>query len=456
MILRPYQHEIVKWIIAHDRCAIWSPMGSGKTLATLYALSSLALLEEPAPTLVLAPKRVALTVWPAEVAKWPNLDLTCSVISGTERERLVALKRKANIYTINYDMLDWLVDALGDDWPFQTVIADESTKLKGFRTRQGGKRAKALGSVAHKYVRRFIELTGTPATQGVVDLWGQMWFLDKGERLGATHTAFLSRWFITGYGGWGHRPCDFAHKQIEEKIADLCVTIDCGFAVDKPVVRDILVALPPKARQLYDELERDMFIQLENATEITAVNAAALSGKCHQLANGAVYDENKDATVVHDAKLDALESIIEEANGMPVLVAYNFKSDLARLQKRFSGGRVLDTNPQTIKDWNAGNIPILFLHPASAGHGLNLQDGGNIIAFFSMTWPLEHYLQAVERIGPMRQMQSGHKRPVFVYRILAADTVDELIVQRWESNESIQSALMRAMRKGAVTACMRF
>ncbi|WP_370386291.1 hypothetical protein [Snodgrassella alvi] len=220
------------------------------------------------------------------------------------------------------------------------------------------------------------------------------------------------------------------------------------FDIKDPIVTNVCITLPHNARKMYRDLEREMFLQIENCT-IEADNAAAKTIKCLQLANGAIYkDDSKDWAEVHDLKLQALESIINEASGMPVLVAYHFKSDLARIQKAFPQSRVLDQDPQTIRDWNAGKIPILLAHPASAGHGLNLQDGGNILVFFSHWWDLEQYQQIVERIGPTRQLQAGHDRPVFIYHIIAADTVDELVVERRDSKRSIQDMLLQAMKRG--------
>lgn len=453
---RPYQRDIIEHILAHPRCNVWAGMGLGKTVATLTSLDALQLVEE-GPALVVAPLRVATSTWPQEAQKWDHLaHLRIVPITGTVDERKAALRKTADVFTINYENLPWLREHLGNDWPFSTVVADESTKLKGFRLRQGTQRARALAGVAHVKVNRFINLTGTPASNGLVDLWGQTWFLDKGQRLGRSFDAFEQRWFRSERVGDSAfamqlRPLPFAQEQIEDRLRDITISLDARdhFDIAEPIVNVIRVDLPKKARQFYRDMEREMFIQLSDIIGIEAVNAASKTTKCLQLASGAIYTDDKNTTfeVVHDAKIDALGDIIEEAAGAPVLVAYHFKHDLARLQRAFPHGRALDANPRTISDWNAGKIPILFAHPASAGHGLNLQDGGNILAFFSHWWNLEEFQQIIERIGPTRQAQAGHDRPVFIHHIIAADTLDELVLARRETKRQVQDLLLEAMKR---------
>lgn len=442
-----YQRDAMEHIYSTRRCALWMPMGGGKTVTTLTSLDNLSVVENVFPALVLAPLRVARATWPEEVAKWPHLKhLRVSVVTGTPKQRQVALDTPADIYCTNYDNLTWLRTALGDAWPFKTVVADEFTRLKSFRLRQGGSRARALGQVAHSHVSRFIGLTGTPAPNGVKDLWGQIWFLDQGERLGRTFSAFEQRWFRKGYDGYSLVPYDHTQKEVEDKLRDICLTVQ-GLRVDEPIVNPIYVDLPPAARKVYNAMEVEMFAVL-NDEGVEAANAAVRTQKCLQLANGALYtDEDGNWEEAHAAKLDALESIIEEANGAAVLVAYNFKHDLQRLQSRFRQGRVLDADPDTIKQWNAGKIPLLFAHPASAGHGLNLADGGNIIAFFGVNWNLEEHMQIIERIGPMRQKQAGYDRPVFIYPILARGTVDDLVMERLSGKRSVQEVLLEALKR---------
>lgn len=454
---REYQHAIIDHVLSTPRCAVWAGMGMGKTVSALTAVDILDLVE-PGPTLVLAPLRVASSTWPDEAAKWAHMrNVEVSAVVGSADERRAALRREASIYTTNYDNLPWLVEHLGDRWPFRKVVADESTRLKSFRLRQGGKRAQALASVAHAKASRFIELTGTPSPNGLKDLWGQAWFLDKGARLGRSFEAFKQRWFQAVMRGEriDIEPLPFAQEQIQDRMRDLCLSLDARdyFDISEPIVNTIRVDLPAKARRMYRDMEREMFLALDCGTEVEAFNAASKTIKCLQLANGAIYTDatGSEWAEVHDAKLQALESIVAEAAGMPALVAYHFKSDLARLLKAFPKGRALDKNPQTIRDWNAGKIPVLFAHPASAGHGLNLQDGGNILVFFGHWWDLEQFLQIIERIGPTRQAQAGHDRPVFIYHIVATDTVDEIVMARRDSKRGVQDLLLEAMKRRGAT-----
>jgi SNF2 family DNA or RNA helicase len=441
---------MIKHQLEHERCGVWAGMGLGKTCSTLTTIDSLILAGESQPTLVLAPLRVARSTWPDEARKWEHLaHLDIMPIVGSQSERLSALRYDAPIYTCNYDNLVWLVEHFGDRWPFKTVVSDESTRLKSFRLRQGGKRTAALAKVAHTKIKRFIELTGTPSPNGLGDLWGQCWYLDAGKRLGRTYSAFQQRWFQKSFDGFGSVALPHAQEQIQNALRDICLSIDAKdhFDLKEPIVVPVYVELPVKARKLYRDMEKEMFMQLEEH-DVEAFNAAARTIKCLQVANGAaIYDDKGNWKEIHDAKLQALESIVEEAAGAPILVAYHFKSDLARLQRTFPNGRVLDSNPKTITDWNAGRVPILFAHPASAGHGLNLQDGGNIIVFFSHWWNLEEFQQIIERIGPTRQMQAGHDRPVFIYHIIARDTMDEAVMERRDSKREVQDILLEAMKR---------
>lgn len=447
---RPYQTMIRDHILDHPRCAIWAGMGMGKTTSTLNAVETVTLIDD-APVLVLAPLRVARSTWPEESQKWEHLDgLGVMPICGTESERRAAMRMPAQVYATNYEQLPWLVEHWGERWPYRTVIADESTKLKSFRLRQGGSRAQALGKVAHTKIKRFVELTGTPSPNGLADLWGQAWFLDAGQRLGRTYQAFSDRWFRTHPSGYGTEALPHAQAEIQDRLRDLCLTVDARdwFDLREPIVNNIYVDLPIKARKHYAEMEKEMFTQLDEH-EVEAFGAAARTIKCLQIANGAAYvgESNTEWKELHDGKLEALESIVEESGGMPVLVAYHFKSDLARLLRAFPKGRALDQDPQTIRDWNAGKIPVLFAHPASAGHGLNLQDGGNVLVYFGHWWNLEERMQILERIGPTRQMQAGHDRPVFVHNIIARDTVDEMVMERVESKREVQDILLAAMKR---------
>jgi SNF2 family DNA or RNA helicase len=447
---RPYQQMITGHALDIDRSAIWAGMGLGKTISTYNALDAMFLAGEDAPALVIAPLRVARTTWPEEARKWSHLrHIDVMPIVGSEAERRMALNHDASVYTTNYDNLVWLIEHLGDRWPFRTVVCDESTRLKGFRLRQGTKRAKALSKIAHTKIKRFIELTGTPSPNGLADLWGQIWFIDGGERLGRSFDAFRQRWFQKSFDGFSYDPLPHAQAEIQDKLRDVCLTIEAKdwFDLREPIINNIYVDMPAKARKHYADMERAMFAEIEGHG-VEAFNAASRTIKCLQFANGAAYvDDRQNWKEIHDEKLQALDDIIEESAGAPVLVAYHFKSDLARIQRAFPQARVLDANPKTIADWNEGKIQILLAHPASAGHGLNLQDGGNILVFFGHWWNLEERLQIIERIGPTRQMQAGHDRPVFIHNIIARDTVDELVIERVETKREVQDILLSAMKR---------
>jgi len=468
---REYQHLIIDAIVSNQRFAVWAGMGTGKTVSTLTAIAAIQLAEEGA-ALVCAPLRVAQSTWPDEAQKWTHLTgLQVTPIVGTQTERrnalLDAYRAQAGVFTINYENIPWLIEEaklMGKVLPFTMIVADESTKLKGFRgteqvskagkefVRKGGsERASALAKLTFKSGIRFVELTGTPSPNGLQDLWGQVWFLDKGRRLGRSFSAFTQRWFRTGYSGYGIEPLPHAQNEIQEAVKDVCLTIDAKdwFDLKDPIVNTIYVDLPPPARKLYDAMEQEMFLEIE-ADPVEAATAADRTMKCLQLANGAIYvdkDDERRWEPVHDVKIQALQEVVEEAAGASVLVAYHFKSDLARLLKAFpKTGRHLDQDPQTIRDWNAGKIRVLFAHPASAGHGLSLQDGGNTIVFFGHNWNLEEFQQMIERIGPTRQMQAGHDRPVFIHHIVARGTVDELVMARRESKRAVQDLLLEYMK----------
>jgi SNF2 family DNA or RNA helicase len=450
----PYQQLIAEHEIAALRGGVWAGMGMGKTAATLLAIDAHQMTDSR-PVLVLAPKRVAQSTWPDEVKKWSSFShMEAQPILGTPAQREAALKNSnANIFTINYENVPWLVDQLGERWPFAGIVADESTRLKSFRLGgPNGQRARSIGKIAHKHIERWWNLTGTPSPNGLVDLWGQTWFLDRGQALGLTFGAFEQRFFRKiPVGGPGYRvePMPHAREQIEDLVRQLHITVDPAdwFDLREPIMVNRFIELPSSARGLYRDMEREMFMEI-GGTEIEAFNAASKTIKCLQLANGAAYLGDGDRfREVHDAKIRELESITEEASGAAVLVAYHFKSDLARLMRAFPYARHLDDDPQTIRDWNEGRIRLLFAHPASAGHGLNLQDGGHHLVFFGHWWNLEEYQQIVERIGPMRQRQSGHDRPVFIYNIIAKDTVDEVVIARRESKRGVQDLLLEAMKR---------
>lgn len=445
---REHQKIIVDHIIRYKRCGVWLFMGGGKTSATLAALDKLSLVEDVFPALIIAPLRVAQTTWPDEITKWTSFNhLRISAVVGDAVARANALTEDADLYSINFENIEWLITRLEGRWPYKTIVFDESRRLSGFRLRQGTSRSRALSKVAFRS-ERLIELTGTPAPKSLADLWGQIFFLDKGQRLGATYTAFMSRWFVKGWDGFSYTPLPYAQKEVEEKLKDICLSLPMSFfPTEEPIKIPVEVTLPFQAMKLYKEMEKKMFVQIKEHG-IEAFNAAVKTGKVLQIANGALYVDDKGGfEIIHDAKIQALESIISEASGVPILVAYNFKSDLARLQKAFPRGKALDKNPKTVKDWNAGKIPLLFIHPASAGHGLDLHHGGNVLVFFGLSWDLELHQQVIERMGPARQKQAGYDRPVFLYYIMARDTIDYVVRDRLETRKSVQECLLEAMRK---------
>ena len=444
---RPYQTLITDHQLNTPRSATWAGMGMGKTVATLKTLSVLELLEDR-PALIIAPKRVAMNVWPGEVEKWDDFrGLRTSVMCGTPEQRREALNTKADMYTINYENIPWLVAEMKGKQRFSTIVVDESTRIKGYRLRGGSIRARELKKFAFYGISNFIELTGTPSPNGLQDLWGQMWFLDRGERLGRTYTAFKNRWFRQPPGNFFAKltPVEWADEQIHEAVKDVSISLQAKdwFDITEPIECDVPVYLTGRLRKMYDKLEKELFLELSDGTEIEAFSMAAKTMKCLQFASGVLYEEGGQTwKEIHALKLEALESVVEEAAGMPVLVAYHFKSDLKRILDKFPQASKLDNN---IDKWNRGEIPIGCIHPASAGHGLNLQDGGNIIVIYSHWWDAELYDQVIERIGPVRQLQAGYDRPVFIYSIRCTGTMDDRVIYARRNKKSIQDALMEAV-----------
>lgn len=469
---RPYQHQIVDHVLAKPRCAVWAFMGAGKSACTLQALDVLMLAGEAKRTLVIAPLRVARTTWPEEPRKWSNLQhLRVVPVIGTREERAAAMTRPGDIYTINFENVQWLVNYCAGNWPFDCVVIDEATRLKSTRNIQGSKRGAALRDLLLQKTPRVIELTGTPAPNGLQDLYGQILLLDGGARLGRSYSAFENRWF--GF----QRAADalkiktyvkrvvFPHAQAEIQglLKDLCLTVlakDC-FPINEPQVFTVKVQLPPDARKMYRNMEREMFAEIQGYG-IEAFNAGTKSIKCLSIANGAVYTGSDEAIEsgashwvdVHDAKLDALESIINEADeGRPILVAYHFRPDIERILKRFPQARLIKT-PSDEAAFKAGHIPVGLVHAQSIGHGVDgFQRVCNTLVFFAHWWAMEDRAQLIERIGPVRQIQAGNvqadgsNRPVLIYNIVAENTVDEAVLQRVEGKLSTQDALLQYMRK---------
>lgn len=455
---RPLQVPMIAHMLQHPRCGVFASMGVGKTTATLDALHTLQLVEE-GPILVVAPLRVAENTWPDEVARWQQFARAFAVVTvlGDGKARAAALDRALRtrnaLVTINFENLPWLIERLAllkKTWPFRTVVVDEASKLKGFRLKQGTQRAKALATVAHKHVDRIILLTGTPAPNGLADLYGPLWFVDGGQRLGRTFSAFSDRWFRKAFNGFGIEPLPHAHDEIHAKIKDVCLSLNAAdwFDLKDPVKSVIEVQLPAKARGLYNDMEKKFFAEIDGH-EVEAFNAAAKSMKLAQFTAGAAYvGEDSDKWVeVHDAKIAALESVIEEANGMPVFCAYHFRSDLARLTKAFPGAINIATS-EGLRDAKKGKGKLWLAHPASVGHGIDgLQHHTNIGCFFSLSFNLEEHLQFIERIGPTRQAQAGFDRPVFLHYLCVKDSIDEIMLQRLDSKRSVQDVLLEALKR---------
>lgn len=438
-----YQEFAIQRILNLPATGLLLDMGLGKTVCALTAASELLHDSfEVSKVLVIAPFRVARDTWPQEIEKWDHLRyLKYSMVLGSKKQRLAALNTRADIYIINRENVTWLVDYYGRDWPFDMVIIDELSSFKSSKAR----RFRSLRKV-RPLIKRIVGLTGTPAPNGLIDLWAQIYLLDQGERLGKTITGYRNRYFTPGRRNqhiiyeWNPKP--ESEEVIYKKLSDICVSMKSEDWLEMPEVisREVKVKLPEKAREKYDRLERDLLLPFAES-DVVADTAAVLTGKLLQMANGAVYDEFGEVQEIHKAKLDALEDIVEAANGRPVLVFYSYRHDLARIQERFPEARILDTS-EDIQAWNDGEILILLAHPASAGHGLNLQAGGNIIVWFGLTWSLELYQQANARL--YRQGQK-HKN-VIIHHLVAENTVDEDVMKSLENKDRTQEALMRAVK----------
>ncbi len=401
-------------------------------------------------TLIIAPLRVARMTWSSEIEKWDHLQgLKLSKVLGSEKERLKALEAEADIYIINRENTEWLVNHFSRAWPFDMVVIDELSSFKSNKSR----RFKALRKV-RPLIKRIVGLTGTPTPNGLIDLWPQIYLLDRGERLGKTITGYRKEYFDPGQKNWqtgvvyNYLLKDESEKAIYEKISDICISMKAEDYLEVPELKEIPIEieLDPKDYKKYKQLETDLLLPLSETEDIEALTAATLSNKLLQLANGAVYDENRQVHLIHDEKLKALEEIIEAANGKPVIVYYNYKHDLERLKEWFKDVRTLETDTD-IADWNAGRIPILALHPASAGHGLNLQHGGNIIVWFGLNWSLELYQQANARLH-----RQGQTSKVTAYLLVTKKTIDEDVVAALKTKNSTQDKLLRAL-KARISVC---
>ena len=437
-----YQTYATDFIVGHPEAAVFLDMGLGKSVITLTALLDLCLDRfEIAKVLVIAPLRVARDTWTAELQKWDHLKcFTYATVIGSVSEREAALRKKAHIYLINRENVSWLIEESGFPFDFDMIVIDELSSFKSYQA----KRFRSLLRV-RPTVKRIVGLTGTPAGNGLTDLWAEFRILDLGKRLGRFITHYRNRYFLpdkrNGMTVYSYKPLPGAEDTIYRQISDITVSMKAVDHLDMPecIFNDVTVSLSEEERQKYDTLRNDLILSL-GEDEIDASNAASLSNKLSQMANGAVYGEDKTVHRIHDRKLDALEDLIEAANGKPVLVAYWYRHDLERIRARFCV-REIRTSAD-ISDWNAGKIPVAVIHPASAGHGLNLQAGGSTLIWFGLTWSLELYLQTNARLW--RQGQTA--KTVVIHRIVAEGTVDELMLKALDRKERTQNSLIDAVR----------
>ena len=443
-----YQAYATDFILDHPEAAVFLDMGLGKSVITLTALLDLCLDRfEISKVLVIAPLRVARDTWSTEIHKWDHLKpFTYSVVVGTVAERKAALAKKAHIYLINRENVSWLVEDSGFPFDFDMVVIDELSSFKSYQAQ----RFRSLLKV-RPTVKRIVGLTGTPSSNGLMDLWAEFRVLDLGKRLGRFITHYRNTYFQpdkrNGMVIYSYKPLPGAEDAIYSQISDMTISMKAVDHLNMPecIMNEVRVSLSEEERQKYDTLRDDLILSIGDS-DIDAANAASLSNKLSQMANGAVYGDEKSVHHIHDHKLDALEDLIEAANGKPVLVAYWFKHDLERIQKRFKV-REIKTS-KDITDWNDGKIPVAVIHPASAGHGLNLQAGGSTLIWFGLTWSLELYQQTNARLWRQGQKSAT----VVIHHIIAEDTIDELILKALHKKEKSQNALIDAVRvmlKGA-------
>ena len=436
-----YQSYATEFILSHPISAVFLEMGLGKSVITLSAIFDLCLDSFlVCKVLVIAPLRVARDTWPAEINKWDHLKgLSYSVAVGTEKERIDALKKQSTLYIINRENVDWLVHKSGIPFHFDMVVIDELSSFKSY----GAKRFKSLLKVRPS-VKRIVGLTGTPSSNGLMDLWAEFRILDLGQRLGRYISHYRNTYFKPDKRNaqiiFSYKPLPGAEEEIYKQISDITISMKSTDYLKMPeyVSNEVFVTLSDKEWKVYSDFKEDMVANLGDE-EIDAVNAAVLSGKLLQMANGAVYDSENKAHVIHDKKLDALEDLIEGANGKPVLVAYWYKHDLERIKDRFPVRQIQSS--KDIEDWNDGKIPIAVIHPASAGHGLNLQSGGSTLIWFGLTWSLELYQQTNARL-----YRQGQKDTVIVHHIITKNTIDEDVLLALTKKEKTQDALIDAVK----------
>lgn len=437
-----YQKYVTDFILHHPVTAVFLDMGLGKTAITLSSIFELCLDSfEVRKVLVIAPLRVARDTWPDEIKKWDHLcSLTYSVAVGTEIERKAALMQKVSVYIINRENIQWLIEESGLPFDYDMVVIDELSSFKSYQS----KRFRSLLKV-RPTVKRIVGLTGTPSSNGLMDLWAEFRILDLGKRLGRFITYYRNAYFLpdkrNGQVVFSYKPREGAEEEIYAAISDITISMKAVDHLKMPdcVMNEVKVTLSEKERKTYDTMKADLVVSLGDE-EIDAGNVAALANKLSQMANGAVYGEDKRIFLIHDRKVDALEDLIEAANGKPVLVAYWFKHDLERIQQRFTVREIRTS--RDIADWNSGRIPVAVIHPASVGHGLNLQAGGSTLVWFGLTWSLELYQQTNARLW----RQGQQSETVVIHHIIAENTIDERIMNALRKKDKTQSALIDAVK----------
>jgi SNF2 family DNA or RNA helicase len=438
--LHHYQERAIQFIKDKQRCMLLLDMGLGKTITTLTTLSDLHDGLAVKKTLIIAPLRVANSVWAQESRKWQHTQhLRVSVVTGSERKRISALQYDADVYVINRENIPWLVEHYSKRFPFDAIIIDESSSFKNPSSR----RFKMLKKVAH-LADYMVLLTGTPAPNGLLDMWAQMWLVDYGASLGKTMTAYKQRFFEQDYMGYNYKPRPGSALKINALISDRAMSMQAKDYLELPERIDLIetVSLTPSEQKQYDDFERELLIEIDGA-EILAQSAATLAGKLLQWCSGAVYTDDKgNYHVTSNAKIDALKELMETLDGENVLVAYNFKSDLERLQQAFPDAVVLDKENRTIDRWNDGQIKMLLAHPQSAGHGLNLQHGGSVIIWFSLQWNLEYYQQFNGRLH-----RQGQTKPVRIIHLVTKDCLDERVMKAISAKDATQAKLLDALKR---------
>lgn len=443
-----YQKYATNFIIDHPVAAILLDMGLGKSVITLTAINDLIYNRfEINRVLVIAPLRVANNTWPDEIKKWDHLNhLTYSVVTGSKRQRLAALKQDVNLYIINRENLKWLVEDSGVPFFYDMIIIDELSSFKSYRSQ----RFKCLKKL-RPHVKRIVGLTGTPSSNGLMDLWAEFRVLDMGQRLGRYITHYRTTYFDPDKHNqhmvFTYKPKSGAEQRIYQQISDITISMKSKNSLKLPplTMNNVQVHLSNQESVVYDTMHDQLVVDMAGK-QIDALNAASLSNKLSQMANGVVYDDNQNQVLIHDRKLDALEDLIEAANGKPVLVAYWFKHDLERIKQRFDVREIKTT--KDISDWNQGTIPVGVIHPASAGHGLNLQAGGSTLIWYGLTWSLELYQQTNARLW-----RQGQTDPVVIHHIITENTIDEDILAALKRKDKAQTALINAVKanlKGVV------